>query len=1266
MNRTIKNIILKTLILICLLTQGFRLYAQGTVDLVAGHVTTLSYTYATNVQAVYWEISDYSVVKLNTTGTYTVAAVIEGVGEGTATVKATYYCWNWDYSKIISGEVIWTVNVSLPDPLVMSLLGDSVTVHRSKYLQVSVYPELAKRDFTWESSDNSVLLVDDEGRISGVNVGTADITVRTHNGLSSTKSIKVHPVYVEAIDIIGANTLLCGRPQQLQVFVAPEDVTYRELKWSSSDETVALVENGMVYPLQCGEVEITATALDEHNVSAKHVVQINPVLTERIELSQASSEVIKYDSLLLNATIYPEDVTYNEIKWKSSDNSVAIVNDGLVVAKKPGVATITATTVDGMNATCDVTVLGYDYSATISTDAIAVNSQSIATEAVIPLNVDCNFPATNIQFDVYLPDGFSLSAVTGGNLLSDSHHVTFSEVNASHYRILCSSEQNIAFTARSGVVALLRLEVNPGIASGDKTICIKRAYMSDIDTPSTLFLLQDVEITVSVSTLAEQILIEGAVDYVNIGDTIELTAKIYPANTTIKNVDWLSSDENIATVKDGIVTAVSEGSVEIKVTISDGSSLEAIHKITVVNPENLLPVAINVNSNAKVVTITGTMTGSNIHYTLDGSNPTAESSLYLEPFTINRNLTIKAIEIWPGGFVVSPTATFNIDIFNVANPVITHEGNNLMISCETEDATIYYTTDGTEPTAGSSLYTLPVTIDSNCTIKAIAFKDGYNDSQVTTFEVDWIKICGYAVLDTSTGTLTFKYGPIPEGDNVFDTENTGTIGPWDRSVIKTVIFESSFSAARPTTTEGWFRSSTLLTSISGIENLNTSEVTNMHNMFNGCSILECLDVSHFKTSQVTNMNGMFRECKKLQTLDVSHFDTSNVTNMSYFFYNCNALEALDVSNFNTENVAYMGLVFGGCYKLTELNLTNFNTKNAILMNNMFANCKNLTELDLSSFQTSLVSEMSGMFRKCEKLKTIYVGEGWTTENVIYSNMMFEDCTSLIGGKGFAYDSNYTDMTYARIDGGMSAPGYFTRLLLMGDANDDGLIDMVDVVAMVNYILGTPSESFRTLAADVIPDGEIDVFDVTKLIGMILAKNERPAGLRRAGDSDVARENVLLTAAGNNVYLGVNLPERFTAFQFDVKVPDGCELEDVSRVSHANNHVLKFAKIGENSYSVLGFSMANELFNDVNGRLLELSLSGNAMGEVTISNIQFISPNEERTFFRDETLKVSTGIDVLAVEKDEAIYDLSGQKQNTERELLKKGFYIINGKKKVIK
>ena len=84
-----------------------------------------------------------------------------------------------------------------------------------------------------------------------------------------------------------------------------------------------------------------------------------------------------------------------------------------------------------------------------------------------------------------------------------------------------------------------------------------------------------------------------------------------------------------------------------------------------------------------------------------------------------------------------------------------------------------------------------------------------------------------------------------------------------------------------------------------VTNLDTSQVTNMSEMFIGCENLTTLDVSHFDTSKVTDMNYMFGECNGLTSLDLSHFDTSKVTNMSNMFNYCESLTSLDASKWNT-------------------------------------------------------------------------------------------------------------------------------------------------------------------------------------------------------------------------------------------------------------------------------------------------------------------------------------------------------------------------------
>lgn len=180
-----------------------------------------------------------------------------------------------------------------------------------------------------------------------------------------------------------------------------------------------------------------------------------------------------------------------------------------------------------------------------------------------------------------------------------------------------------------------------------------------------------------------------------------------------------------------------------------------------------------------------------------------------------------------------------------------------------------------------------------------------------------------------------------------------------------------------------------------ISGWNTSNVTSMSNMFVLCGNLPSLDVSHFNTSNVKDMDYMFNTCESLVSLDVSHFNTSKVTNMNYMFYGCRKLTYLDVSHFNTNNVLTMSNMFNYCRLLKSLNVSNFDTSEVTNMDGMFQNCESLISLDLSNFDTSKVTNMEGMFKYCYSLKTLNVSN-FDTSKVTKMNYMFNNCTSLIG------------------------------------------------------------------------------------------------------------------------------------------------------------------------------------------------------------------------------------------------------------------------------
>lgn len=246
----------------------------------------------------------------------------------------------------------------------------------------------------------------------------------------------------------------------------------------------------------------------------------------------------------------------------------------------------------------------------------------------------------------------------------------------------------------------------------------------------------------------------------------------------------------------------------------------------------------------------------------------------------------------------------------------------------------------------------------------------------------------YAVLSNDGKTLTFRYDINKQsyGENAYELNTVDGIKPgWYKSFnpgeenpnnkITKIVFDSSFKDVTPTTLHYWFRCQKSLAEIEGIGYLNTCNITDMMNLFDGCESLVSLDLSAFDTSHIPDMGEMFNYCSSLTNLDISNFNTSKVNNMYY----------------------------------------------------MFHGCKNLTKLNLGSFNTNKVESMNSMFDGCTKLESIYVGDSWDVSNVKYSNYMFNSCNSLKGEQGTVFSYDHIDKEYARIDSGTSNAGYLTNI-----------------------------------------------------------------------------------------------------------------------------------------------------------------------------------------------------------------------------------------------
>ncbi len=239
-------------------------------------------------------------------------------------------------------------------------------------------------------------------------------------------------------------------------------------------------------------------------------------------------------------------------------------------------------------------------------------------------------------------------------------------------------------------------------------------------------------------------------------------------------------------------------------------------------------------------------------------------------------------------------------------------------------------------------------------------------------------------------------------------------------------------------------------------------------------------------------------------------------------------------------------------------------------------------------------------------------------------------------------------------------------IIQGDVTGNGSVNVQDATIVVNYILGTDvNDEYDYSAADMNNDGEIDVFDVTKMIAVILSEESSAKMRKTEGVQEPAMtEQLTIEYVANGIILNVDQANRFTSFQMDVVVPDGIALTEVHLSQNETDHIVRYAKIGENQYRVMALSMNSTPLQAYSDRLLELGM--NEGNDVQIDNILFVTPQGEAVPFSILSDNITTDIKTVGISEAEDIYDLSGRKINVNRTQLPKGVYIINKKKVFIK
>lgn len=311
-------------------------------------------------QSVTWSSNDTSIATVD-------GGVVKGLATGTATIKVT----TTDGGKIAEH----TVTVTEPVPANVAVTGVSLdkktldlTVGGTATLTATINPSNAtNKKVTWSTSDANVAEVSG-GTVTAKGAGTATIMVTTEDEnktATCTVNVTAKTVPVESVTLDKTTLELeVEGTATLTATVKPDNATDKTVTWTSSDATVATVDNtGKVTAVKKGTATITAKAGDKSATCTVNVKEKSPVAVESITVTPATTTLEVGKTTVLGVTFKPENVADKTVTWKSSDESKATVDSkGAVTAKAEGTVTITATTKEGnKSATCTVTIKnGYD------------------------------------------------------------------------------------------------------------------------------------------------------------------------------------------------------------------------------------------------------------------------------------------------------------------------------------------------------------------------------------------------------------------------------------------------------------------------------------------------------------------------------------------------------------------------------------------------------------------------------------------------------------------------------------------------------------------------------------------------------------------------------------------------------------------------------------------------------------------------------------------------------------------------------------------
>ena len=477
---------------------------------------TVSYnpTNTTDSKTVTWSSGNTSVAKVDQNGKIT------AVNKGTTTITA----------KV--GSKTASCNVTVKVPLTgISLNKTTLTLNKgvTETLTVNYNPSdtTDSKTVTWSSGNTSVAKVDQNGKITAVDVGTTNILAKVGSKTASCSVTVKAPLTGISLN----KTTLSLRKQSTETLVVSYDpintTDDKTITWTSDNEEVATVSGGTVSALKEGTATITATV---GSCTAQCVVTVEKENTEpvkkpltAISLDKATMNLKQGSTDTLTVTYTPGDTTDDKtVTWTSDNEEVATVSGGTVSALKEGTATITAT-VGNCTAQCVVTV------------------EKETTEPV-------KKPLTAISLDKA-----TLNLKQGS---TDTLSVTYAPGDTTDDKTVTwiSDNEEVA-TVSGGTVSALKegtatITATVGSCTAQCVVTVEKETTEPVKKPLTAISLDKATLNLKQGSM----------------DTLSVTYA--PEDTTDdKTVTWTSDNEEVATVSGGTVSALKEGTATITATV---------------------------------------------------------------------------------------------------------------------------------------------------------------------------------------------------------------------------------------------------------------------------------------------------------------------------------------------------------------------------------------------------------------------------------------------------------------------------------------------------------------------------------------------------------------------------------------------------------------------------------------------------------------------------------------------------------------------------